>query len=280
MEAVRALLPRFESLPKSVKDELYVQAAISASSSMLDLIWPNPLEPRESYYDGRARVFPFIAAIRAGNFNSSTWLIAKLRGHASSLDYMIRCHYCRKILAAIVTSESKEMYDNWKAAILSCSIDAIDKREVKRYVSEFAGREAVTATQNKADRERMLLFFWEEINLLERLDHRYLGDILVNVASTTCSVDLARILLDAGAEVDFRRSSKFFTPLHCAAKKRTEEAARLMEFLLHRGADPNTSSKHRKPEDEEGTRQISRWLGYSWDELVEKTKANRKATEN
>ncbi|OBR03043.1 Nacht domain protein [Colletotrichum higginsianum IMI 349063] len=243
VEAVRALLPRFESLPNSVKDELYVQAAISGSSSMLDLIWPTLWERGKGINDDLSRIATFIAAIRAGNFNSSTWLVAKLRAHASSLHQWSRIYYCGRILAAVVTSESKEMYDNWKAAILSCAIDGIDNREAMRYVSDFTGS-------------------------------------LVNVASTTCSVDLARTLLDAGAEVDFRRSSKYLTPLHCAARKSTEEAARLMEFLLHRGADPNTSSKHRKLEDEEGIRQISRWLGYSWDELVEKTMANRKATEN
>jgi ankyrin repeat protein len=70
------------------------------------------------------------------------------------------------------------------------------------------------------------------------------------------------------------------TPLHHAAKKTTTAAAELMKFLLLSGANPNTSAlvrgKTLTPSMERGARNISKWLGMTWDELVKWAQEDRK----
>ena len=102
----------------------------------------------------------------------------------------------------------------------------------------------------------------------------------MNVAAACCSVKLAKYLTDAGAAINHRRSRQYLTPLHHAATKNNSEAAELMRFLLVLGADPAAyatsgppfDKRIRKIRDEAGAKSISKWLGMSWDDLVEKTK--------
>lgn len=47
-----------------------------------------------------------------------------------------------------------------------------------------------------------------------------------------------------------------------------------MRFLLSAGADPEQVSRSRKPSDEIGAQEISRWLGITWNDLVEQTRGN------
>ncbi|KAJ5826600.1 hypothetical protein N7447_003363 [Penicillium robsamsonii] len=59
-----------------------------------------------------------------------------------------------------------------------------------------------------------------------------------------------------------------------AAAKKTREAAELMKLLLLAGADPNAfhqrtkDSEPKSPGMGKGAKQISKWLGMTWDELV------------
>ncbi|KAI1488247.1 NACHT domain protein [Biscogniauxia mediterranea] len=135
-------------------------------------------------------------------------------------------------------------------------------------------------TDNDRLKEDILLRLWRSI----QMERRDLGDILVAVASTTCSVALAEYVLEAGAEVDYRRSNQYATPLGHAARKDTAEAAALMKLLLIHGADPDVQrepidfTRGQKSKfamnirDEKGPRGISKWLGITWDELVKETK--------
>ena len=78
-------------------------------------------------------------------------------------------------------------------------------------------------------------------------------------------------------------SQSYITPLHHAVIHDTSEAAELVKFLLYLGADPeafstsipSTGSIVRRIKDKKGAKRISKWLGISWDELVEKAKAER-----
>ena len=54
----------------------------------------------------------------------------------------------------------------------------------------------------------------------------------------------------------------------------------MARFLLYRGANPETTSRKSKNQsirDEIGVKEISKWLGMSWDELVVKVQADRDA---
>ncbi|KAJ0108128.1 uncharacterized protein J7T55_007247 [Diaporthe amygdali] len=107
------------------------------------------------------------------------------------------------------------------------------------------------------------------------------------VARTTCSVTLARYLLEQGADINFRRRPSEETALQIAARHDTAEGAEMMRLLLLSGADPEADtedneqegSKGRKIRDEVGPLRIKRWLGKSWDALVEETKQIRRNRE-
>lgn len=65
------------------------------------------------------------------------------------------------------------------------------------------------------------------------------------------------------------------TPLMLAAAKMTREGAEMMKLLLLAGADPNALYQRKKDSEpttagmERGAQNVSKWLGMTWDELVE-----------
>ena len=110
-----------------------------------------------------------------------------------------------------------------------------------------------------------------------------LNDMLKHIANASCSVRLASFLVNIGADVNWREVSfqdQFYsnTPLHIAAFKTSKRAAEFMKFLLQSGADPNAKRKNGKNIREmRGPRNILKWLGMSWDEMVESVQAERQA---
>jgi hypothetical protein len=99
--------------------------------------------------------------------------------------------------------------------------------------------------------------------------------ILSSVAASSCSINLSQYALNHGCLVDGRYNSGCPTALHVAARKTTREAAKLMEFLLLQGADPNEGTAKKRTGDEKGARQVSQWLGVTWEQLVERTMNER-----
>jgi len=146
--------------------------------------------------------------------------------------------------------------------------------------------------------ELRLAALWKERVADGRLSMTDLGGALKTVAETCCSVVLATILVDLGVDVDYKTNKKSTaerTPLHVAARKKNAAAAELMKYLLLAGADPNTftftyrggntkrgnlaGSRKREtetPSMEKGAQNISKWLGMTWDQLVEWAQEQRK----
>ncbi|KAJ6149062.1 hypothetical protein N7471_000261 [Penicillium samsonianum] len=134
----------------------------------------------------------------------------------------------------------------------------------------------IRSITNPIKQER-LAGFWEELIRCGNLTKPQLGRALSLIAATTCSVFLAKVLLEGGAEVDFRP----------AARKMTREAAEMMKLLLLWGADPNADARtfwshartkrsdekkdgpRRTVDMERGTQKIEKWLGMPWEKLVE-----------
>lgn len=109
-------------------------------------------------------------------------------------------------------------------------------------------------------------------------DPEELSDMLKIVAQRSCSISLASFLLKAGANINSQgRMGIAGTPLYRAANRTTKPAADFMKFLLQSGADPTLSCSGGKPENMKGAKNISRWLGMTWDELVESIQAERAA---
>ncbi|KAI1273970.1 NACHT domain protein [Xylaria sp. FL0933] len=140
----------------------------------------------------------------------------------------------------------------------------------------------VKATANDPSREAMLIRLWRSPKWADGRSRNVKdvwGGLLVSVAATTCSVTLARFLIERGADIDFRRNYEYATPLRHAAKQDTAEAAAFMKWMLIHGANPNPEQMQTvrkaigvkppvKLRDEKGPSGISKWLGVTWDDLL------------
>lgn len=100
---------------------------------------------------------------------------------------------------------------------------------------------------------------------------------LKTVAIRNRSIEVAEYLLNNGANIDgiSRSTNDQGSPLCLAARATTRSAAKFMKFLLESGADPYRTLKGKSPGDQRGAKNISKWLGMTWDELVESTKSAR-----
>ena len=88
------------------------------------------------------------------------------------------------------------------------------------------------------------------------------------------SIAIAEFLLRNGVSIDTVGNGGC-TALFWASKSKDQRAAELMRFLLESGADPDlksTSKKSRPIADRPGPRNISKWFGISWEQLVEESR--------
>ncbi|PKX97986.1 uncharacterized protein P174DRAFT_508347 [Aspergillus novofumigatus IBT 16806] len=201
-------------------------------------------------------------AIKTGNVKFIDWLIntnqmPEYRDEAAS------------ITAAFVKSDSEDMWRLCEQFMAALSrVDDTDRR-----MSDVCLEEPViNATCRVANREKMLLSLWESVGAIKKLKAAKLSYALGVVARTTCSIPLGRALLQYGADVNGQKGKLAVSPLQFAARKSSIENAEFMRFLLSVGADPEHVSRSRKPSDEVGAKEIVRWLGMTWNELVEQTR--------
>jgi hypothetical protein len=146
-------------------------------------------------------------------------------------------------------------------------------------------------TRGNPTAEDLLLSIWEFVD-----KHNYHNEtskvhwtlLLCDVARTTCSTTLADWLFDHGADVNGDRSIEAHLvsnrperPLIAAAGKDTPRNAQFLQWLLQHGADPFLCLPRRAPLSFlDGPRGISKWLGVSWEKLVEATAKARKKNES
>jgi hypothetical protein len=72
-----------------------------------------------------------------------------------------------------------------------------------------------------------------------------------------------------------RSRHKGMTALHFALKRTSEGSARLARFLLEQGANPDYGYAGVKPAQERGAVLMQKWLGETWEEMLERTKPAR-----
>ena len=94
-----------------------------------------------------------------------------------------------------------------------------------------------------------------------------------------CSIVVAEYLLQNGVDIN-RRVTGGHTVLYWASTRKTKMAAKYLKFLLESGADPlgPTTPRARPIADQPGPRNISKWLGISWGQLVEESRKKHAAS--
>ena len=90
-------------------------------------------------------------------------------------------------------------------------------------------------------------------------------------AERGCSIAIAKYLLENGVSVNTRGMiNSGSTALYKASARRGKREAEFMRFLLESGADPSLKTQQGIAlADKPGPRNIEKWLGVSWDQLVQ-----------
>jgi hypothetical protein len=268
VELVKSLLPRLAKMSADIKNAIFILAAGSGSTAMVDLV--------RSYASCESQN-ALVAAVKGDNIETFRHLL-----HIYPQKYP-------SMLPEILKSKNKEFLLDWEAFVdadyesWSRVREGARRKSAVPFGDRYIRPFVLTAAKEVPEAETFILLLWEKLNLAKNLTKVYLGDALLSVAMTCCSVTLAKYLIDAGAQVDHRRSSQFLTPLHYAVKHNTAQAAELVKFLLSLDADPTAfsisipgkGSKIRRIRDEAGAKGISKWLGVSWDELVANTETEK-----
>jgi hypothetical protein len=262
LDAVKALCstPHFNELSYPFKQEILIKVAFGGSLAVFDTILSDGIQQGESF----ARYGE--ASIEGRNME----IFRKQLSVCSSRNTSKNPYwYCSELFPGVLASDTEEIWVAWEEHALTHR-----SHHAVKALASYTYEHILNATAGNPHRERLLLDFWSKLELPEKLPNGDLGAILVRVASTTCSVRIAEYLINAGARVNYRRSTSYLTALHHAARKDSAESANLMRFLLNCGADPDAEfSKARlRIRDEKGAKGIAKWLGLSWDELVVQTK--------
>ena len=94
-----------------------------------------------------------------------------------------------------------------------------------------------------------------------------------------CDTDLGQYLIDLGADVNRRVEN--YTPLYLALRKNNRAAAKFASMLLENGADPTIRCSAHKHSCRSltGAKNIHKFLGITWRELIHQTWGSRMSTE-
>lgn len=264
---VEAMYPRFKQLHTSLQKSLIEEAAFSGTLQIFQCL-SNQWKPENI---DLLRFYATCAeeSIKGENVEILKWFIPEILVRRFSSTRMYNLLPFMKLCA---NTESAEVFEIWKLHLKSY-------RHKGRHLIEHI----LNVVRDPAKQERLASTLSEHA-LRGHLTTNDLSRLLKAVASSTCSVSIAKVLLGHGAIVDFRgvngRGNELIkTPLIAAAAKRTSEGAQMMKLLLLSGADPNAlyrQGRRNKQDSEQksagmemGAKEVSKWLGMTWDELVE-----------
>jgi hypothetical protein len=268
LDEVTRLLPRFCMLPYEVKTELKNLAAFTGPLAMVRVLIEN--DNTEEYVWAQI----ITKSMEGENIEVLSWVASEYQLRKYNPDFLLPGN------AAM--SGSAEVFELWKKNFSKLNVYGTPL---------ILDRSFIRAAKGPMQEIRVSTLWKERALFGERSTVRW-GNALKTVAETTCSVILAKTLLECGADVDFRRTNNRSerTPLHLAATKTTVAAAELMKFLLLSGADPDVSVEvkrdkiehkyqrveRRTPSMERGGQNISKWLGMTWDQLVKWAEEQRR----
>jgi hypothetical protein len=262
--SVEKLSHFFERLSYGQKAELLKLVGQSGSAAMLKLIY----ERAEKHVDSDTLRGCVIALINDQKIGPLAFLLSgndgeiakRLRDECSKGEIDELLH----LSVATGSMELIRMVDHFVVEYY------LEKKEPP--VSTYMNEEIVKATAQCPDREEYLINAWSTHGMAN-LPSAKISEVLMSIGATTHSIRLAQILLQHGATVDWRYPHlRGLTPLKRTARTDSAEAADFMKFLLYQGADPNFNKIIGRMK---GPKNISKWLGVTWDELVQKVKEDR-----
>lgn len=278
IESAKLLFPYLEKLDQMRKNEITRLILSNGSAPVLRLLLSEILPELPKW----TNLLPFIdislKVVDTHDPDLSRSLMATKRSFILEWPDDLQSGDAVRMLAAIITAENMELYDVWKHILTGRYSSSETWTEI------FACSRTFRATDNTPSRERFLIQIWQAGGFFETNSGR--ENIrpnypLISLARSTCSTTLGEYLIARGIPVDVRKSRKFPTALCHAASKTSKQAAEYMELLLLHGADPDPEIYVRKKlrkgqriyiKDEPGPLGIHKWLGVTWDQLVQRCK--------
>jgi ankyrin repeat protein len=269
VEYVRRFLPRTSD---EIPEKLYLEAVTKSTAAVVELFINSGKDINKIVKHtrlGSINPVPLIEAVGAKNVEVAKFLLD---------------HGCDMYEQSYYEGGRRP----WRALDRAMAIPEID---VSMEMIKLLVHHGIDLTKRTSSLESLIPpYSGQESQVIKRLEiFKFAlkkGDnfnhALKAVAQKNCSINIAEFLLLNGADVNrrgsFANALTRHTPLYIAANRTTLEAAQLAKFLLESGADPSAKVRGRTAGELPGAQNISKWLGMTWDELVELTAAARAVT--
>jgi hypothetical protein len=270
--SVSLIMSNMTSISPAFHVELLQLAISSGSIPTIEALFEGKLNETPAY-----GLFLLEHAAKAKDMNLLRWRCIteaqSLPEHLKSNGYVLRLGKpfqevevdsitsWKKMNTAVITSQSSEIFDIWVETL------------VARTPALAFQTMAFIDTSEYPEQEARLLALWQSSTVSKSVTNKVISQAFADVAQGCCSLAKGEVLLELGADVNYRSKKNGPTPLQWASRKTTHKGAEFIKFLLMRGADPATSCLSGYARDESGAAGISKWLGVSFDELVEWAKA-------
>ncbi|KAI1737673.1 hypothetical protein F4680DRAFT_203534 [Xylaria scruposa] len=276
VEAVKKILFHFPNALQNhdTRQKLQLIAAFQASEAILKLL-EGPDERSDILSELRRECI--VGSISSCNESTLRYLLSRLSPLHSEINRQV------VILRELMSKDwhaGTEVYVKWFQKSLHLFPES--GGSLTRLKIIFNAKSIISAAASHPSGSQQLLFLWSSLGLISRFGKRWASTALKRVAEVG-SIPLAIYLLRQGVDVDCRNRSDSLTALHHAVIITTVEAAEMVRFLLLNGANPDADGpRHSRNRicEEEGAKNIHRYLGMTWDELIEDTKrirSNREA---
>ncbi|PKK48953.1 hypothetical protein CI102_7960 [Trichoderma harzianum] len=257
-------LPRFaDTIKHNDVHELLKFVAHSGSAAMMKLIYEKA-NWRPTYSNEWYDIIS--AGVNGQNIESLTVILSDLHDEKARKTFQNDIYRVSKLLGESFTTGSMEVVQ-----AIDTFMKQIRFRKDRDLLLVFGNTGVIKASARCPEREEYLINAWSNHGAA-KASSVDLVRILRIIARTTHSIRLARALLQYGINMDERQHDGVLTPLHWAARHDCAEAAEFLKFLLYQGANPSICQGIR---DEKCVKNISNWLGISWDELIQKAKEDR-----
>ena len=224
------------------------QAVVSSSGEMLELL----LETCNSKQIKESNVM--VRAVKADNLEATRMLLNR----GDSIVYTFDWQVCMNLAMDNRSPNMIRLLLSYKSGPEISNLEIVDLIPQKPDISEEA----------RVVQCLGLLRDWTKMGYTFNYDRCFIQN-----AERCCSIAIAEFLLQHGVHVNtFGRDRRSRTALYCASGSKSQRCAEFMKFLLESGADPIITPRNRRPiADKPGPRNISKWFGISWEQLVEES---------
>lgn len=255
------------------------EVASSGTYDQMELLWSMETtdpgrNPDKSWLSDLDFIGDVLASsLRNANSQALRWTQTKaqnlLRISPADLPYIT--HFC-KVWKALMESDEPEMFYREYAETWFIAVGTYDNMN-----SEFSvyGYKSVRETRGEPSKEGILLSLWNNLKgkAIESKKRKQPWSMaLRSVSRTTCSLRLAEWLLEHGARV---KDKYGVSSIAWAARKDSAKAAGFLRYLLYHGDYEETIGIAETLSMMTGPKGIHKWLGVTWEELIEQAKEVR-----